>query len=48
MNFQPFTVGTRVYTAAEQAAAWNSYISQDSYLSGAAASTPSATACCCR
>ena len=34
MNFQPFTAGGRTYTAAEQAAAWNAYISQDSYLSG--------------
>ena len=33
MNFQPFSVGTRLYTAAEQAAAWDAYISQDSYLS---------------
>ena len=32
MNFQPFTVGTRTFTAAEQAAAWNAYIAQDSYL----------------
>jgi hypothetical protein len=32
MNFQPFTVGTRVFTAEEQAAAWNAYIEQDSYL----------------
>ena len=33
MNFQPFSVGTRLFTAAEQAAAWDAYISQDSYLS---------------
>jgi Carboxypeptidase regulatory-like domain len=33
MNFQPFPVGTRIYTAAEQAAAWDAYIAQDSYLS---------------
>jgi len=33
MNFQPFTVGTRVFTAEEQAAAWEAYIRQDSYLS---------------
>ncbi len=33
MNFQTFTVGGRTYTAAEQAAAWDAYISQDSYLS---------------
>jgi hypothetical protein len=32
MNFQPFTVGTRTFTAAEQAAAWNAYIEQDKYL----------------
>jgi hypothetical protein len=33
MNFLPFTAGGRTFTAAEQAAAWNAYISQDSYLS---------------
>jgi hypothetical protein len=33
MNFQPFTSGGHLYTAAEQAAAWDAYISQDSYLS---------------
>jgi hypothetical protein len=33
MNFQPFTVGTRTFTAAEQAAAWDAYIEQDDYLS---------------
>jgi hypothetical protein len=33
MNFQPFSAGTRLYTAAEQAAAWDAYIAQDSYLS---------------
>ena len=33
MNFQTFTVGTRTYTAAEQAAAWDAFISQDKYLS---------------
>jgi hypothetical protein len=33
MNFSPFTVGTRTFTAAEQAQAWNAYIEQDSYLS---------------
>ncbi len=33
MNFSPFTVGTRTFTAAEQAAAWDAYISQDNYLS---------------
>jgi hypothetical protein len=32
MNFQPFTQGTRTFTAAEQAAVWNAYIEQDSYL----------------
>ena len=34
MNFQTFTSGGRTYTAAEQAAAWDAYINQDSYLSG--------------
>ena len=33
MNFQPFTSGGVTYTAAQQAAAWDAYISQDSYLS---------------
>jgi hypothetical protein len=33
MNFQPFTQGGHLYTAAEQAQAWNAYIDQDSYLS---------------
>jgi hypothetical protein len=33
MNFQTFTSGGRTYTAAEQAAAWDAYINQDSYLS---------------
>jgi len=33
MNFQPFTSGGRLYTAAEQAAAWDAYIAQDDYLS---------------
>ena len=33
MNFQTFTVGTRTYTAAEQAAAWEAFIAQDDYLS---------------
>jgi TonB dependent receptor len=32
MNFQTYTAGTRTYTAAEQAAAWNAYIEQDDYL----------------
>ncbi len=32
MNFQPFTVGTRTFTAAEQAQAWNAFIEQDNYL----------------
>jgi outer membrane receptor protein involved in Fe transport len=37
MNFQTFTTGTgtsaKTYTAAEQASAWDAYISQDAYLS---------------
>lgn len=33
MNFQQFTSGTRTFTAAEQAAAFDAYINQDSYLS---------------
>jgi hypothetical protein len=33
MNFATFASGGRTYTAAEQAAAWDSYIAQDSYLS---------------
>jgi outer membrane receptor protein involved in Fe transport len=33
MNFAAFTVGTRAYTAADQAAAFDAYISQDKYLS---------------
>jgi len=32
MNFQQFTVGTRTFTAPEQAQAWETYIQQDSYL----------------
>ncbi|HXI28836.1 MAG TPA: carboxypeptidase regulatory-like domain-containing protein, partial [Vicinamibacterales bacterium] len=32
MNFVPFTVGTRTYTAAEQAAAFEQYIQNDPYL----------------
>jgi hypothetical protein len=32
MNFSPFTVGTRTFTAAEQATAFESYIQQDAYL----------------
>jgi hypothetical protein len=32
MNFVPFTVGTRTFTAAEQADAFEAYIMQDSYL----------------
>jgi hypothetical protein len=33
MNFSPFTASGRTFTAAEQAAAWDAYIAQDSYLS---------------
>lgn len=33
MNFSAFTVGTRTYTAAEQAVAWDAFIAQDAYLS---------------
>ena len=33
MNFQTYTAGGRTYTSAEQAAAWEAFISQDSYLS---------------
>jgi len=33
MNFSAFTVGTRTFTAAEQAAAYDAYIQQDPYLS---------------
>ena len=33
MNFQTFTSGGATFTAAEQAAAWDAYISQDAYLS---------------
>jgi hypothetical protein len=33
MNFQSFTSGGHTYTPAEQAAAWDAYINQDSYLS---------------
>jgi hypothetical protein len=32
MNFATFTLGSRTFTAAEQAAAFESYIQQDSYL----------------
>jgi len=32
MNFSAFTVGTRTFTAAEQAAAFEAYIQQDNYL----------------
>ena len=33
MNFQTFTSGGKTFTAADQAAAWDAYISQDPYLS---------------
>jgi hypothetical protein len=33
MNFQTFTSGGTTFTAAQQAAAWDAYISQDGYLS---------------
>ncbi|AMY12557.1 hypothetical protein LuPra_05834 [Luteitalea pratensis] len=33
MNFQPYAAGAITYTAAQQAAAWDAYISQDEYLS---------------
>lgn len=33
MNFQPYTAGGVTFTAAQQAAAWDAYISQDDYLS---------------
>jgi hypothetical protein len=33
MNFSPFTVGTRTFTAEEQAAAFERFIQQDPYLS---------------
>jgi hypothetical protein len=33
MNFQQFASGGKTFTAADQAAAWDSYIGQDSYLS---------------
>jgi hypothetical protein len=33
MNFQAYTSGGRTFTPAEQAAAWDTYISQDAYLS---------------
>jgi len=33
MNFAQFTLNGRTYTAAEQAAAWETYIKQDPYLS---------------
>jgi outer membrane receptor protein involved in Fe transport len=32
MNFQPFTQGSRTFTAQEQADAWEAFIQQDSYL----------------
>ena len=33
MNFQPYTSGSVTFSAAQQAAAWEAYIAQDSYLS---------------
>jgi len=33
MNFQTFSSGGRTFTAADQAAAWDAFIAQDSYLS---------------
>ncbi len=33
MNFQTYSAGGRTFTAADQAAAWDAYIAQDSYLS---------------
>jgi hypothetical protein len=33
MNFQQYTGGTRTYTPAEQAQAWEAYITADKYLS---------------
>ena len=33
MNFSPFTVGSRTFTADEQAQAFEAYINQDKYLS---------------
>jgi hypothetical protein len=33
MNFQQYTAGGRTYTSAEQAQAWNTYITADKYLS---------------
>ncbi len=33
MNFATFTSGGKTYTGAEQAAAWDAYINQDTYLS---------------
>ena len=33
MNFQTFSSGGKTFTGAEQAAAWDAYIAQDSYLS---------------
>jgi hypothetical protein len=34
IKFQPLTVGTRVYTEADQQAAFDAFIAQDKYLSG--------------
>jgi len=34
MNFQQFSSGGVTYTSADQAAAWDAFIAQDSYLSG--------------
>jgi len=48
MNFQAFTSGTRTFTAAEQAAAWDAYIAQDAYLSQHRGEYAKRGACFCR